>query len=214
MIKATYIQHSGSDLTSVNAARISFANEKQVLDDKDKKLIKYLADNDHLSPFEHCSVTFLIECPLYIRSQIHRHRTFAYNEVSRRYTAENLEFYLPEINDVRVQSKSNKQASEGSLDENQAQRAINMMASVHETSLIMYENLIKLGVSREQARGVLPQNLMTKFYLTGNLRNLVHFIKLRKHHHSQKEVQYIAIQMEEKLKEIFPESMNALMNKK
>src|SRR5579863_7226904 len=114
MLKATYVQHVGSDLTIVNAARISFGTESQVLEDKDKKLIKYLADNEHMSPFEHNVLTVIIECPLYIRSQIHRHRTFSYNEVSRRYTSDDIQFYIPDT--VRRQAASNRQASEGELD--------------------------------------------------------------------------------------------------
>ena len=114
-IQALYVDHMGSDLTVVNAARISFGRKHEELTDGDIKLIEYLAKNEHLSPFEHCSMTAIIECPLYIRSQIHRHRTFAYNEVSRRYTADDLEFYIPPPDDIRAQSKSNKQASEGPI---------------------------------------------------------------------------------------------------
>src|SRR4030067_2674197 len=112
-MKVTYIQHMGSDLNVVNAARISFNTEVTELSDKDKKLIAYLADNEHMSPFEHNILTVIVECPLYIRSQIHRHRTFSYNEVSRRYTSENLEFFIPDI--IRKQAESNRQASSGEL---------------------------------------------------------------------------------------------------
>lgn len=211
MIKATYIDHMGDDLRTVNSARISFANEKEELDERDKKLIEYLADNEHYSPFEHNMATFIIECPLYIRSQIQRHRTFSYNEVSRRYTKEDLVFYVPPVDDIRKQSKSNKQASEGTLDNAESMAVQELMKETHDQCLAMYEEFLKWGVSREQARGILPQNLMTKFYMTGNLRNWAHFVKLRKHHHAQKEVQVIALQVEEKLGELFPESMKALM---
>lgn len=211
MIKATYIQHCGSDLMAVNAARISFANEKTELDAKDEKLIKYLADNEHMSPFEHNSVTFLVECPLYIRSQIHRHRTFAYNEVSRRYTADNMTFYCPPQEDIRAQSKSNKQASDNPIDEKLASQAYYRIDALHNEALNTYNFLLEIGVSREQARGVLPQNLMTSFYMTGNVRNWIHFVKLRLHHHAQKEVQYVAQQVLDKLVELFPVSVKALM---
>lgn len=207
-IKAIYIQHVGSDLTTVNAARISFSGESQTLEERDKKLIKYLADNEHMSPFEHNSLTVLIECPLYIRSQIHRHRTFAYNEVSRRYTSEDLEFFIPST--LREQSNSNRQASSGDIQEplNEILRA--EMDCHHGQSLAFYERLIKAGVCREQARGVLPQNLMTKFWMTGNLRNWVHFLRLRLDNHAQLEVQEIAKQILDILKDKFPESTKAL----
>ena len=82
-----YVKHSGTDLTVVNAARVSFGSHKESLDDGDKKLIKYLASHNHSSPFEHCNITFRFVVPLFIRSQHHRHRTWAYNEISRRYTS-------------------------------------------------------------------------------------------------------------------------------
>lgn len=210
MIKATYVDHMGSDLTIVNAARVSFGNHSDELNDKDHKLIKYLADNQHYSPFEHCQLTVLIECPLYIRSQIHRHRTFAYNEISRRYTQENLEFYVPPADDIRAQSLSNRQASSGPIDEQQTRYALDAIKHAHTYSLEFYNQLIRLGVCREQARGVLPQNLMTKFYMTGNLRNFAHFIKLRSDKHAQKEVQYIAQQIKDIAIDKFPVAFRAL----
>lgn len=207
-LKVSYVDHMGNDLTVVNSARISFAQEQQVLEDKDIKLIKYLADNEHMSPFEHNTLTVLIECPLYIRSQIHRHRTFSYNEVSRRYTSDNLEFFVPET--IRKQAKSNRQASEGELDDRSAQTAIVMMEEAHRQAEDFFHDLLALGVPREQARGVLPQNLMTKFYMTGNLRNWIHFIELRIDAHAQAEVQEIGVQAYEIIKQKFPEGSKAL----
>jgi len=209
-IKVTYIDHMGTDITTVNAARISFNTEKQELDDKDKKLIKYLSDNEHMSPFEHCVLTVIVECPLYIRSQIHRHRTFAYNEVSRRYTSENLEFFIPDS--IRKQSKSNRQASDGRVDNNSAISAIDIMEDAHKFALNQYETLLAIGVAREQARGVLPQNLMTKFYMTGNLRNWAHFVKQRLDSHAQEEVQLVGKQVLEILSDKFPEATKALLS--
>lgn len=207
-IKVRYIQHCGSDLAAVNAARISFGSQSQELTEKDKKLIDYLAKNKHMSPFEHNSLTVLIECPLYIRSQIQRHRTFSYNEVSRRYTSENLEFFVPEK--FRKQSKDNKQASEGNFDVPSTADFTFWFEHFHKDALELYERLIKEGICREQARGVLPQNLMTKFYMTGNLRNWVHFIELRQHSHAQEEVQIIAQEIEKIVETHFPESCKSL----
>lgn len=209
-IKATYVQHMGTDLTVVNSARISYGGSSQELTDKDKKLIDYLAKNSHLSPFEHCSLSAIIEVPLYIRSQIHRHRTFSFNEVSRRYTSENLQFYVPPIEDLRSQSKNNKQVSDGPISETEARGLQSSIKQAHAYSLDFYNQLIARGVCREQARGVLSQDLMTSFYMTGNLRNWVHFVHLRNHPHAQKEVQVVAQQVKQILLEKFPTSSEAL----
>ena len=108
-----YIDHMGSDLSVVNAARVSFGVEKDKLDEKDTKLINYLMEHNHTSPFEHCVVTMRVTVPLFIRSQHHRHRTWAYNEISRRYTSVDMKFYSPPA--FRTQHKSNRQASNNEL---------------------------------------------------------------------------------------------------
>ena len=190
MVKVDYINHMGDPLTAVNAARVSYGSESKELTDKDKKLIKYLADHQHMSPFEHLTLTVKIECPLYIRSQIHRHRTFAYNEISRRYTSKDMKFFIADV--YRKQHQSNKQASYGALGEVEQDALKVEIEDFHAKSLKLYEDLIAMGVCREQARGVLCQDLMTEFYMTGNLRNWVHFVNLRLHEGAQYEVQIIA----------------------
>ena len=104
-----YVQHMGDDLTIVNAARVSFGKEKKEIDGKDKRLIKYLIRHRHTSTLEHNVVTFRFCVPLFVRSQHHRHRTWSYNEISRRYTDENLQFYEPKL--FRTQHKSNRLAT-------------------------------------------------------------------------------------------------------
>lgn len=209
MIKVSYVDHLGDDLRVVNSARISLGNQKEILDEKDQKLITFLAKNHHMSPFEHNILTIIVECPLYIRSQIHRHRTFSFNETSRRYTSEDLEMYEP--TEYRLQSKINRQASEGILEKEDQIEANKLVSKLHEESLTCYNKLLELGVAREQARGVLPQNLMTKFYMTGNLRNWVHFLNLRLDPHSQGEVREIAASIKNILLEKFPISAKALL---
>ena len=108
-----YVDHMGSELSVVNAARVSFGVEKETLDEKDKKLINYLMQHNHTSPFEHCTITMRFTVPLFIRSQHHRHRTWAYNEISRRYTSIDMKFYSPPA--FRTQHKSNRQASNNEL---------------------------------------------------------------------------------------------------
>lgn len=208
-LNVTYVDHMGNDLRVVNSARISFGGESEQLTEKDSKLINYLAENDHMSPFEHNILTVIVECPLYIRSQIHRHRTFSYNEVSRRYTSDNVEFFVPET--IRKQAKSNRQASDGELDPVKASEALQLIEEQHLQAEQTFNKLLELGVPREQARGVLPQNLVTKFYMTGNLRNWAHFVKLRLDAHAQQEVQILAKQVNDILLTKFPEATKALL---
>lgn len=209
-LKVEFIDKMGNDLTIVNAARVSFGNTQEELTDKDKKLIKYLADHLHMSPFEHCMMSVKISCPLYIRSQIHRHRTFAYNEISRRYTSKNLQFYSPPNDDIRVQAKKNRQASADAMTPEMSASMDVAIQSIHQKTLDTYNLLLEQGVCREQARGILPQNLMTEFYMTGNLRNWMHFVNLRLHEGAQKEAQYIANQCLDLLLANFPVGAKAI----
>ena len=105
----SYVEHMGSDLTVVNSARVSFGKQKEMLDQKDERLISYLINHKHTSTLEHNVVTFRFCVPLFVRGQHHRHRTWSYNEISRRYTDINIQFYEPTA--FRTQHKSNRQAS-------------------------------------------------------------------------------------------------------
>ena len=142
-IKVHYIDHMGTDKTAVSAARVSFGEDnKKDLDDKDKKLIKYLAEHEHMSPFEHLVLTVKIEVPLYIRSQIHRHRTFSYNEISRRYTNKDLEFFIPET--YRTQHDSNRQASSDAIDPELNKCLVEEVEIHQEQSLDLYNHLLEV----------------------------------------------------------------------
>ena len=217
-----YISHMGSDLSVVNAARVSFGTEKSEVDEKDIKLINYLMAHNHSSPFEHCTLTFRFTVPLFIRSQHHRHRTWAYNEISRRYTDVDIQFYEPR--DFRTQHKSNRQASNLEfvnpiVEYNRAGFPVSSIASDlvkmhHRESLKLFEELINSGVCREQARGVLPQNLYTKYYGTANLHNLLKFIQLRSHEGAQWEIQQVAEACLEIAEEFFPHSVQSFIQKK
>ena len=213
-----YVQHMGDDLTIVNAARVSFGKQKKEIDKRDKKLIKYLISNRHTSTLEHNVVTFRFCVPLYVRSQHHRHRTWAYNEISRRYTDENLKFYEPRM--FRTQHKSDRQASNdieqidpmlGTINKTLIPSS-NLTASVamqqhHYSGLLLYQDMLKAGVCREQARGVLPQNLYTEYYGTVNLNNLVKFLDLRLDEHAQWEIRKVAEACRDIAKELWPEAM-------
>ena len=183
-----YVSHMGDDLTIVISARVSFGVEKDELDDKDKKLINYLIKHKHTSTLEHCTVTFRFTVPLFIRSQHHRHRTWSYNEISRRYTEFGLQFYEPE--EFRSQHKSNRQARTADMVANAG--ASKLVKDHHQKRLELFQTLLDTGVCREQARGVLPQNLYTQYYGTANLGNLLKFVDLRIHEGAQWEIQQVA----------------------
>jgi thymidylate synthase (FAD) len=208
-----YVSHMGSDVTVVNSARVSFGKHVSSLSDADKRLIRYLINHRHTSTLEHCAVTFRFKVPLFIRSQHHRHRTWSYNEISRRYTNFNLEFYKPIK--FRKQSESNRQASidewfDPELEVAKAPiRASEFLQQHHDASLYVYEKLLELGVCREQARGALPQNLYTEYYGTCNLNNLLKFIDLRSHEGAQWEIQQVAKACLEIAQKLFPETVKS-----
>ena len=205
------VQYMGDDLTIVNSARVSFGKHKEELDEKDKKLISYLVKHRHTSTFEHNTITFRFTVPLFVRSQHHRHRTWSYNEISRRYTDVNIQFYEPEA--FRTQHKSNRQASN-------AEELINptlscgsdcdeMVGLHHQMSLDLFNRMIEAGVCREQARGVLPQNMYTEYYGTVNLNNLLKFIDLRTHEGAQWEIQKVAEACLEIAEDLWPVAVGA-----
>jgi thymidylate synthase (FAD) len=184
------IDKMGTESSIVNAARVSFGKIKKDINEKDIVLLEYLIENRHTSPLEHLVFTFSIYCPLFIRGQWHRHRTWSYNEISRRYTEMDIEFFTP--SKLRQQAKINRQASVDSsvFDD---KKLILSIDEHNKKSLKLYENLLKQGACREQARGVLPQNMMVTFWGTVNLNNLLHFLDLRDHDHAQWEIREYAI---------------------
>ena len=202
----------GSDLTVVNSARVSFGKHKTRLTKKDKKLIKYLVEHKHTSTLEHCFVTFRVKVPLFVRSQHHRHRTWSYNEISRRYTDFDIEFYEPAF--FRTQHESNRQASnehiliDPVLEEWQLE-ASDCVRMHHEASLKFFNELIDAGVCREQARGVLPQNMYTEYYASANLNNILKFIDLRTHEGAQWEIQEMAKAMLDIITKLYPVTVGA-----
>jgi thymidylate synthase (FAD) len=221
--KVQLIESWGSDLTVVNSARVSFGTNKKELDSKDKKLINYLIKHKHTSTLEHCGITFKFTVPLYIRSQHHRHRTWSYNEISRRYTEKDLQFYCPR--EFRTQHESNRQASniEGLIDPHLFKKDSDMLIPAFhpkasesyehhcQHSLRLFNELVSKGVCREQARGVLPQTLYTEYYGTTCLSNLFKFINLRLHDGAQWEIQKVAEACLEIALDLFPISTKAFI---
>ena len=210
----SYVEHMGSDLTVVNSARVSFGVAKTELDDRDKKLIKYLIKHRHTSTLEHNTVTFRFVVPLFVRSQHHRHRTWSYNEISRRYTDKDLRFYLP--SNFRTQHKSNRQAS--NPDDLRNPLAYKNLSTLTCAELLenkthdclqAFEVMLEAGVCREQARMILPQNLYTEYYGTVNLNNLLKFIDLRTHMGAQWETQRVAEACLDIATDLWPETVEA-----
>ena len=209
-----YVSHMGTDLTVCNSARVSFGKEKEELDERDSKLINYLIRHRHTSTLEHNVVTFRFNVPLFVRSQHHRHRTWSYNEISRRYTDVDIRFYEPDA--FRTQHKSNRQASDAEdlrdplvwrhLSCEVASRAIR---AHHAECLKFFNTLLDTGICREQARGVLPQNMYTEYYGTVNLNNLLKFIDLRTHEGAQWEIQKAAEACLEIATDLWPVTVNA-----
>lgn len=220
-----YVQHMGDDLAFANAARVSFGKHKLEFDEKDEKLIRYMIKHKHTSPFEHASISFRFMVPLFTRGQHHRHRTWSYNEISRRYTDFNIEFYNPKK--FRTQHKSNRQASNTdelfdpeivieTWQDHEEGRLFNLTQPASEAvfehanrSLKLYNSMLDAGICREQARMVLPQNMYVQYYGTVNLSNLLKFIDLRDHEGSQEEIRRVARACLEIATDLFPITIKA-----
>lgn len=203
------IDSAGNDARIVQAARVSFGHDVMTTDpEKDKKLIRYLVKNDHTSPLEHVTFTFHVICPMFVARQWMRHRTWSYNEISARYTEVAMDFYFPD--EWREQSTSNKQASAGPIPSPFIQDSLKVSYSefLHRAE-VMYNELLDAGVSREMARMVIPQAVMTRFYATVDLHNLLRFIQLRDHPHAQSEIREYAVAMKEMARTVAPVAVDA-----
>lgn len=215
------IDAMGSDLTVVNSARVSFGKRKTSLSDGDKKLIKYLAEHKHWSPFRHVQLQFHCKVPEFVARQWYKHVVgiayteaatidHAWNEISLRYVdASEFNFYTPD--GFRRQSENNKQASTDELVKDPDGQLLAEYNNQCQKALDLYHRLLEHGVAREQARGVLPLNIYTEFYWTISLQALVNFIHLRKHEGAQYEIRLYADALEKLAKQVVPISLEALM---
>ena len=200
--KATYFQHCGSDLTPVQAAKVSTNKEVDSLDEKGRGLLKYLADHLHMTPFEMVDLTLIVECPIFIRSQVHRHRTFSYNEWSGMYSVVGEEFYVPK--DFNKQGKRALSLTEDVLDDKTAKDIKTRMEIHILRSWELYHLLLEREVTRDLSRLVLPQNMMTKFYMKGSLRSWMQYCALRCADDAHYEHQYLADLVFHQLIKMFP----------
>jgi thymidylate synthase (FAD) len=229
MIKATLKDHMGSDLTVVNAARVSFGKESGwiqndipdhmlgfseeqlyvagweeiTLSEKDTKLIKYLAEHKHLSPFGHAFASFHVKAPIFVARQLVKHKFLRWNEISRRYVEDSVEFYVPDV--WRGRSADKKQGSEGEVQSNANMPYYNYQ------SLAMYKQLLDEGVAPEQARMVLPQSTMTEWWWSGSLDAFASMCNLRCASDTQYESRVVADQISKVMGDLFPVSWASLV---
>ena len=217
MIKVTYIDHMGSDLSVVNAARVSFGKKSEalgtsgvvgetmtpILNDPDKKLIKYLAKHKHMSPFGHAFASFHVKAPIFVARQLVKHKFLRWNEISRRYVDDKPEFYEPD--EWRGRADDKKQGSAGAVE------SVPVGAlKVQGYCLAAYQDLLSSGICPEQARMVLPQSTMTEWYWSGSLDAFADMCNLRCKGDTQLETRLVANQICDSMHKLFPLSWKAL----
>lgn len=210
MIKVTYVDHMGSDLSVVNAARVSFGKKsdwegfpvEKKLSERDARLIAYLARENHKSPFNHAFATFHVKAPVFVARQLVKHEYMPWNEISRRYVDEEPEFYMPDV--WRGRSADKKQGSEGEL------RCPIRPEAMYRDALDHYKVMIDWGICPEQARMVLPQSMMTEWFWSGSLHAVAKMCSLRLKPDTQQETREVAIQIDEHMERLFPVSWKEL----
>ena len=221
MIEATLIDHMGSDISVVNAARVSFGKKSELvctdhttgtyeLKEGDKKLIKYLAKHNHISPFGHAFASFHVKAPIFVARQLVKHKFLRWNEISRRYVDDDPVFYVPDV--WRGRSADKKQGSDGvvALSAWALEGIDEYGTDYDEVCLHVYEKLLREGVAPEQARMVLPQSTMTEWYWSGSLDAFADMCRLRCAPDTQAETRIVADQISKLMSELFPVSWEAL----
>ena len=208
-MQVDYVDHLGSDINVVNAARVSFAKEVEEFDlEKDSKLINYLAKHNHFTPLCHTSVTIRVKAPIFMARQFVKHQIgLVWNEESRRYIDDEPEFYIPK--EWRGRPVNAKQGSAGILEGSDLYT--DFVVSQTKDALDLYERLLESNVAPEQARMVLPQNVMTNWMWTGSLVAFARVVKLRTDSHAQEEAQVLASMIDEAIKDLYPVSWKALL---
>ncbi len=218
-ISVTLLDHMGSDLDVVNAARVSFDKESHWVEERgspirwlsaqDEKLIHYLAKHNHWSPFSHCFIKFRIKAPIFVARQLQKHTVgLAWNEVSRRYVDSTPEFYTPPY--MRARAANKKQGSEDYPAQLTSYTQILLDGYALEAQRL-YERLISEGACPEQARAVLPQSTMTEWIWSGSLYAFARVCKLRLDPHTQLETRNVAAFIDSEAGALFPVSWRALM---
>jgi thymidylate synthase (FAD) len=201
----------GSDLSVVNAARVSFGKRKESFEEGDAKLIAYLAKHEHTSPFRHAYLQFHVKAPIFVFRQWMKHQVgCSWNEISGRYVEfADDEFFVPAT--FRQQAKVNKQGSEGEIAEGNRAAALAAYLDACRNAVAQYKAMLELGVCREQARCVLPLGLYSEVYWTTSLQAAAHFVRLRSEGHAQWEIQQYAAAVRDLMADRFPASLQALL---
>lgn len=205
--KVELLETFGDDLTVVNAARVSLGKHVDEFTDKDAKLIKYLADHEHTSPFFHPQLRFRLKMPIWMAREWFRHTIgFSRNEVSRRYVDDPPTFHIPQL---RTRAPGKKQGSNDDVHP-ENERFMQYMKMHCDHSMNEYNHMLQNNVPPEQARMVLPQNMMTEFIETGSLAAYARLCHLRMGPDAQAEIRAVAGQVSELIQTRFPVSWAAL----
>lgn len=209
-MKVEYVDHLGTDLTVVNSARVSFNKHKDVIDESDEKLIKYLAKHRHITPFQHPQITLRMQAPVPIRTQLFKHKVgLTENEESRRYVSTTPQLFVPD----NFRSKPEGSIKQGSGEVHHYSDALKEVYESHcRESIQIYEGMIEDGVAPEQARFILPQGVEVNWYWTGSLAAFARVYWQRSEDNAQKEVRQIAEMIENIIEPLYPISWNALVS--
>jgi thymidylate synthase (FAD) len=199
------------DLSVVNSARVSFARRKDVMDESDAGLIRFLMRDRHGTPFEHNAFRFHIRCPLFVAREWFRHRIASFNEESARYHQLEGDFYVPALEDVRSQVGKPGAYSFEPVDPEVAESLRTDLAEFYERTYRLYEELIERGIAKELARSVLPMGTFTQFYWTVNARSLMNFLSLRAAESAQYEIRRYAEAIEPYFAELMPVTYEAFV---
>ena len=234
MITTTYVDHMGSDLSVVNAARVSFGKKSEalgtsgaegghmtpILHDQDKRLIKYLAKHKHMSPFGHAFASFHVKAPIFVARQLVKHKFLRWNEISRRYVDSEPEFYEPD--EWRGRADDKKQGSSDNVIEEISydfpehdctyiESPSDYATFIGRLSVNCYKDMVETGVCPEQARMVLPQSTMTEWYWSGSLDAFADMCNLRCKADTQYETTRVAECISLAMQSLFPLSWEALI---
>jgi thymidylate synthase (FAD) len=200
-----------TDLSVVNAARVSFARRKDVMDESDEGLIRFLMRDRHGTPFEHNSFRFHIRAPIFVAREWMRHRVGSFNEFSMRYAKATDDFYVPEADDVRSQVGKPGAYSFEPVSPELAEQTREELQAVYEAAYATYQRLVEAGVARELARCAIPVGAYTEFFWTVNARSLMNFVSLRAAETAQREIRRYAEACESFLAERMPVTYDAFV---
>lgn len=231
-IQVTLIDHMGTDLSIVNAARVSFGKKSELemvtppepdgyctynppvkkLKDQDVRLLKYLAKHKHMSPFGHVFLSFHIKAPIFVARQLVKHKFLRWNEISRRYVDDKPEFYVHEYREAALDKKQGSGGKHSLWNHGVGTGYMERIYGVHEYLLDTYEEMLKDGVAPEQARGILPQDCLTEWYWSGSLDAFADMCRLRIQEDTQYESRVVANQVYDLMKGVFPVAAPLLVN--